>query len=103
MSDELVLEETAGSITVPAATLDRIVVRAAERVDGARVRRPRRGVDVAIADGGAQVSLQLAARYGVVLTQVAEQVQAEVHEALTAMCGLEVRSIDVRVEELIER
>ena len=103
MSDELVLEETAGSITVPAATLDRIVVRAAERVDGAHVRRPRRGVDVAVADGEAQVSLQVAARYGVVLTELAERVQAQVREALTAMCGLDVRSVDVRVEELVER
>jgi uncharacterized alkaline shock family protein YloU len=103
MSDELVVEEPAGSITVPAATLTRIVVRAAERVDGARVRRPRRGVEVDVADGAARVSLQLAARYGVVLPELARNVQSEVREALEAMCGVDVRSVDVSVEELVER
>ena len=103
MSDELVLAEKEGSITVPPATLARIVVRAAERVDGARVRRPRRGVDVSVADGGAQVSLQLAARYGVALPALAAEVQAQVRDALTAMCGVHVRRVDVRVEELLER
>jgi uncharacterized alkaline shock family protein YloU len=103
MTDELVLSETEGSIVVPAATLARIVVRAAERVDGARVRRPRRGVEVSVADGGADVSLQLAARYGAVLPALAEDVQVQVADALTAMCGLDVRRVDVRVEELVER
>jgi uncharacterized alkaline shock family protein YloU len=103
MSDELVVSEAEGSITVPAATLARIVVRAAERVDGARVRRPRRGVDVSVADGAAEVSLHLAARYGVALPGLAEHVQAEVRDALEAMCGLDVRRVDVRVEELVER
>jgi uncharacterized alkaline shock family protein YloU len=103
MSDELVLTETGGSITVPAATLARIVVRAAEQVDGARVRRPRRGVEVSVADGGAEVSLQLTARYGAVLPSLAEEVQAEVRDALQAMCELAVRRVDVRVEELVER
>src|SRR5206468_958811 len=64
-------------ISVPAAALDRIVSRAAERVDGARARR-RRGVEVALDGGTAMVSLQLAARYGVVLPELAERVQAEV-------------------------
>jgi uncharacterized alkaline shock family protein YloU len=103
MSDELVVTEDEGSIIVPAATLARIVVRAAERVEGARVRRPRRGVDVSVADGAAEVSLQLTARYGSVLPSLAEGVQAEVRDALDAMCELDVRRVDVRVEELAER
>jgi uncharacterized alkaline shock family protein YloU len=103
MTDELVLTEAEGSISVPAATLARIVVRAAERIDGARVRRPRRGVDVSVSDGGAEVSLQLAARYGTPLPALAEGVQAQVRDALTGMCSLEVRRVDVRVEELVER
>ena len=102
MSDELVLNEPTGTISVPAATLDRIVATAAERVDGARMRR-RRGVEVALAGGTASVSLQLAARYGVVLPQLAEAVQERVREALETMFGLEVASVDVAVEELVER
>jgi uncharacterized alkaline shock family protein YloU len=102
MSDELVLREPAGTISVPAATLDRIVATAAERVDGARMRR-RRGVEVALAGGTASVSLQLAARYGVVLPQLAAAVQERVREELETMFGLEVARVDVAVEELVER
>jgi uncharacterized alkaline shock family protein YloU len=102
VSDELVLEEPAGTVSVPAAALDRIVSRAAERVDGARARR-RRGVEIALDGGTATVSLQLAARYGVVLPQLVERVQAEVREVLETMFGLDVKRVDVTVEELVER
>ena len=101
MSDELVLTEPEGTVTVPAATLARIVVRAAELSEGARVRRPRRGVDVEVAGGSATVTIKLAARYGVVLPDVAEEVQRQVADALARMCGVEVRSVDVVVEELV--
>ena len=101
MSDELVLTEPEGTVTVPAATLARIVVRAAELAEGARVRRPRRGVDVEVAGGSATVTIKLAARYGAVLPEVAEEVQQQVADALARMCGVEVRSVDVVVEELV--
>jgi uncharacterized alkaline shock family protein YloU len=101
VSDQLVLTEPEGTIAVPAATLARIVVRAAERAEGARVRRPRRGVDVDVAGGSASVTLRLAARYGTVLPELAEQVQQEVTGALEQMCGLEVRTVDVAIEELV--
>jgi uncharacterized alkaline shock family protein YloU len=103
MSDELVVSEPAGTITVPAATLARIAVRAAELVEGVHVRRPRRNVDVEIAGGSANVSLQLAARYGVVLPDLAEAVQEEVRQALERMCAVEVRRVDIAIEELVER
>jgi uncharacterized alkaline shock family protein YloU len=103
MSDELALEESGGTISVPAATLARLVVSAAELVDGARVRRPRRGVELALAEGGAAVSLQLAARYGTVLPELAEAVQASVSRTLAQMCGVEVRRVDVSIEELVEQ
>jgi uncharacterized alkaline shock family protein YloU len=101
MSDELVLTEPEGTITVPAATLARIVVRSAELAEGARVRRPRRGVDVEVAGGRATVTVKLAARYGAVLPDVAEEVQRQVADALTRMCGVEATSVDVVVEELV--
>jgi uncharacterized alkaline shock family protein YloU len=101
VSDQLVLGEAEGTISVPAATLARIVVRAAELADGARVRRPRRGVDVDVTGGSASVTLRLAARYGAVLPELAETVQQEVAGALEQMCGLEVRNVDVAIEELV--
>jgi uncharacterized alkaline shock family protein YloU len=101
MSDEVVLSEPEGTISVPAATLARIVVRAAERAEGVRVRRPRRGVDVDVNGGSASVTLRLAARFGIVLPELAEAVQQEVAGALEQMCGIEVRSVDVTIEELV--
>lgn len=97
----LTLSEPDGTITVPAATLSRLVARASERAAGALVRRPRRGVEVDVAGGSVAVTLQLAARYGAVLPEVAAAVQAEVATALERMCGLEVRRVDVSIEELV--
>jgi uncharacterized alkaline shock family protein YloU len=101
MTDQLEISEPEGKVSVPAATLARIVVRAAELSEGARVRRPRRGVDVEISGDHAAVTLRLAARYGTVLPQVAEEVQRHVAEALAQMCGIEVRAVDVAIEELV--
>jgi hypothetical protein len=101
MTDQLEISSPEGNVCVPAATLARIVVRAAELADGARVRRPRRGVDVEIAGGSASVTLRLAARYGTVLPELAEEVQRQVAEALSRMCGIEVRRVDVAIEELV--
>jgi uncharacterized alkaline shock family protein YloU len=100
VSDELVLSEPEGAVAVPAATLNRIVAAAAELVDGARVRRPR-NLQVEIVGGSTTVTLHLAARYGTVLPEVAEKVQREVAGALERMCGLEVRRVDLAVEELV--
>jgi len=101
MSDELVISEPQGTVCVPAATLARIVVLAAELADGAHVRRARRGVDVEVAGESATATLRLAARYGTVLPQVAEEVQRHVAGALQQMCGVEVRSVEVAIEELV--
>jgi uncharacterized alkaline shock family protein YloU len=101
VTDELVLTEPAGTISVPSATLARIVTRAAERVDGARVRRPRRSVDVDVTGSSATVSLRLAARHGSALPGLAEAVQHEIAGALAAMCELDVRRVDVSIEELV--
>jgi uncharacterized alkaline shock family protein YloU len=100
MSGNLVLEEPEGSISVTSAALARLVVRAAELVDGARVRRPRRGVSISVEDGRASVSLALRARYGAVLPELARAVQEQVAAALRQSCGVEVEAVDVAVEEL---
>ena len=101
MSDELVISEPEGTISVPAPTLARLVARAAERVDGARVRRPRRSIEVDVSGGSATIALRLAARYGSVLPSLAEAVQREIADALAAMCELDVRQVDVAIEELV--
>ncbi|HUH15546.1 MAG TPA: Asp23/Gls24 family envelope stress response protein [Gaiellaceae bacterium] len=98
--DAHVIPSAAGSITIQADALAGLVVAAAERVDGARVRRPRRGLDVSVEGGGVHVALELAARYGIVLPELARAVQAGVTTALREGTGLDVRAVDVSVEEL---
>jgi uncharacterized alkaline shock family protein YloU len=100
MSDGYVLRENGGSIEVTPSALAQIVQRAAESVEGARARRPRRGLDLRVDEGRARVELELAARYGLVLPDLARDVQARVAEALTTMVELEIEAVDVSVEEL---
>jgi len=95
-----ILEATHGSITVTPAALAELVVRAAELVDGAHVRRGRRRMEVEVADGNARVRLELSARYGAVLPELAREVQRRVAAALTSMCGVDVQAVDVSVEEV---
>ena len=59
--------ELAPGVTLSDATLAQIVVQAAETMGDARVRRPRRGLDVRVADGRARVELELAVHHGAVL------------------------------------
>jgi uncharacterized alkaline shock family protein YloU len=95
-----VLEEPRGTITVTPSALAGLVLSAAETVDGAHVRRGRRRLDVDVGDSAARVRLELTARYGIVLPELAKKVQERVAEALTAMCRVEVEAVDVSVEEV---
>ena len=95
-----VMHNDEGAITVTDAALTHIVVQAAESVDGARVRRARRKVGVELDGRRARVELELAVTYGKVLTDVAQDVQLRVTDALTQMCGLVIDAVDVTVEEL---
>lgn len=90
----------APGVRVTEGVLTQIVVHAAEAVDGARVRRPRRTVEVAIEQGRAHVDLELAVAYGKVLPDVARDVQREVAGALARMCDVAIDAVDVSVEEL---
>jgi uncharacterized alkaline shock family protein YloU len=100
MSEAHVIQEPGGTITVPAAVLSHVVVGAAESVEGARVRRPRRALELDVDEGRARVAVELAVRYGEVLPEVAREVQLRVRAALRDMCGLETSAVDVAVEEL---
>ena len=64
------------------------------------MRRPRRGLDLQLEDGQARVELELAVRYGVVLPDLARDVQAQVADALATMVDLDVEAVDVSIEEL---
>ncbi len=88
-----------GSIRIEGDALAALVVTAAELVEGARVRRPRRGLDVSVTDGTAKVELELAARFGSVLPAVAHEVQTNVATALLGSAGLSA-AVDVSIEEL---
>lgn len=88
-----------GTVTVTDAALNQIVVQAAETTSGTRVRR-RRHVEVAIAETGTRVQLELAVAYGMVLPDVARDVQERVTAALGTMCGVTVTAVDVTIEEL---
>ena len=89
-----------GSIRISGDALAGLVVTAAELVDGARVRRPRRGLDIVVKDGRAHVTLVVAARYGAVLPELGAAVQQSVADAIRASTGLELDGVDVSIEEL---
>ena len=93
-------QSPAGTITVTPSALHSLVVQAGDSVGGAQVRRGRRRLDVAVSAGHARVRLELTARYGAVLPDVARAVQEEVAAALVTMCAVEVDGIDVFVEEV---
>jgi uncharacterized alkaline shock family protein YloU len=80
--------------------VSQIVVRAAEGAEGARVRRPRRHLDVEFGDGGASIELELTVDYGKVLPDVVRDVQQRVAAAVGTMCGVTVTAVHVSVEEL---
>ena len=94
------MKTLAPGVKVTDAAVTQIVVRAAEGAEGARVRRPRRHLDVEIDDGSASVELELTVEYGKVLPDVVRDVQERVAAALGTMCGVTVTAVDVSVEEL---
>jgi uncharacterized alkaline shock family protein YloU len=96
----LVLPEPDGTITVTQPALASLVVQAAEAVDGVQVRRGRRRLDIDVAPSEARVRLELTARYGLVLPDVARDVQTRVADALATMCAVRTGSVDVSVEEV---
>ena len=83
-----------GTVTVPDPVLVGIAVRAAESVEGLRVRR-RRAVDL---EAGV-VRLTVAVRRGEPLHELAGRAQDAVAAALQGMCGIEP-TVDVTVAEL---
>ena len=100
MTEPLVFEGPEGSITLTAVALTELVAGAARSVEGVRVRRPRRSVDVRHGDGHASVSLELVAPHGESLGELAHAVQERVGRALAAVSGLEIERVDVEIAEI---
>ena len=96
----LVLPEPEGTITVTPPALAGLVIQAAEAVDGVQVRRGRRRLDIDVTLGKVRVRLELTARYGLVLPEMARAVQERVADALATMCAVRIASVDVSVEEV---
>ena len=90
----------AGTVRIEGNALAGLVVTAAELVAGARVRRPKRNLEVQIDEGRVRVELELTARYGLVLPELGLAVQRRVAEALERSSGLTVVAVDVSVAEL---
>jgi uncharacterized alkaline shock family protein YloU len=97
--DGHVIPGAQGEVRIEGDALAALVIAATEQV-GARVRRPRRGLDISVADGTVRVELELAARYGAVLPELARAVQENVTEALSGSAGLTVERVDIAIEEL---
>jgi uncharacterized alkaline shock family protein YloU len=100
VTEPLVLGGPEGAITVAPVALERLVVQAVQSVVGARVRRPKRSVEVLHRSGRATVSFELSVEGGVPVPEIARAAQERVAEAVAATSGLEVESVDVSVEEI---
>jgi uncharacterized alkaline shock family protein YloU len=90
----------APGVKITDAALTQIVVRAAEAVEGVRVRRPRRHLEIDLDEVSAGVTLELAVAYGRVLPDAARDVQERIAAALGTMCGVRVAAVHVSIEEL---
>ena len=89
-----------GRIAVSPAALNRVVTRAAEEVDGVRVRRNRRSPRVEVSGGRARVSVGLAVRRGTIVPTAAQAVQERVSEAVGSILEVCVEAVDVEVGEI---
>lgn len=90
----LVVSNENGTITVPEGVLVDLAVRAAERVEGVKVRR-RRAVDIE----NRSVRLAVSVRRGQPLLELARDAQAEVVASFRSACGIEP-TVDLSVGEL---
>jgi uncharacterized alkaline shock family protein YloU len=90
----LVFSGPNGTVTIPDAVLLSIAVRAAESVDGVKVRR-KRSVDVE----SRVVRLELTAPRSAPLVPLGESVQDAVASALQTMCGLDA-TVDLTFEDV---
>jgi uncharacterized alkaline shock family protein YloU len=90
-----------GSVRVSEAAVAQIVGGAVSSVEGARLRKGRRRLELELAGGRARAELEVTVAYGLFLPDVARAVQERVRDALAGMCEVEVDAVDVSVVELV--
>ena len=96
---DVIVEGPLGRVELTSSALASLVVRAAESVAGVRVRRPRRGLEIAVDGSRAHVEIGVVGPVDGVLPEVGEQVQRAIATALRASVSLEAE-VDVAIEEL---
>lgn len=94
-------KDEGGSVRVSEAALAQIVGGAVASVEGARLRKGRRRLDLEIADGHARAGIEVVVSRGLFLPDVARAVQERVGDALARMCAVDVDAVDVAVVELV--
>jgi uncharacterized alkaline shock family protein YloU len=97
----VVAKAAGGSVRVSEAAVAQIVGGAVASVDGARLRKGRRRLDLELENGHARAALELAVAHGLFLPDVARAVQERVREALARIFEVEVDAVDVTVVELV--
>jgi uncharacterized alkaline shock family protein YloU len=96
---DVIIEGPLGRVELTSGALASLVVRAAESVPGVRVRRPRRGLEIAVDGSRAHVEIGVVGPVDGVLPEIGEQVQRAIVTALRASASLE-GEVDVAIEEL---
>ena len=77
------------------AALAELVIQAAETVDGARVRRGRRRLDIDLSHGDARVRLELSLATGSCCPTLRATSRERVADALATMCAVRSAAVDV--------
>ena len=108
-------DEQLGTVTIASGVLVTIAQLSALGIPGVRrmsERVPRdvksilgtggvgQGTRIAVADGSVAVYLYIAVGSGVNMLQVGRAVQAEVTRAIQNMVGMEVREVNVRIDDV---
>jgi uncharacterized alkaline shock family protein YloU len=94
--------EPLGEISISTGALQQIVVQAARSVDGARVRRPKKAVEIRVENDHWRIELALGARRGAQLADLGAAIQERIADAVRTMCEAEVEAVDVTIEELTD-
>ncbi len=108
------MEENLGKVTIAANVLVTIVQKTASSVPGVarlvdRVPGVKRllglhtvgqGVEVHVVDNQVSVDVYLVARRGVELLQLGRQIQREVSRAILHIVGMDVREVNVHIEDI---
>jgi uncharacterized alkaline shock family protein YloU len=89
-----------GRIEVSASTLQRIVARAAEQVEGIRVPRTRRNPRIEVAGGAARIEVVLEVGRGTIVPAAARAVQQCVTREVGSMLEMRIGAVDVSVERI---